>query len=108
MSTPLFVVWFKKDLRWHDHAPLANAAAWATEQGGCVLPLWVYEPAMWQQSDMAAQHAGFANECLSELDAWIKQDSANKAQLVRMHGEMVDALAALHARLGAFTLVSTE
>ena len=108
MSFPLFIVWFKKDLRWHDHAPLANAAAWALETSGRVLPLWVYEPAMWQQSDLAAQHAGFANECLSELDAWIKQDSANKAQLVRMNGEMVDALAALHARLGAFTLVSTE
>ena len=108
MSSPLFVVWFKKDLRWHDHAPLANVAVWAKERGGRVLPLWVYEPAMWQQSDMAAQHAGFANECLSELDAWIKQDSAGKAQLVRMHGEMVAVLTALLTKIGAFTLVSTE
>ncbi len=63
---------------------------------------------MWQQSDMSAQHAGFANECLGELDAWIKQDSTGKAGLVRMHGEMVEVLSALHARLGTFTLVSTE
>ena len=108
MDTPLFIVWFKKDLRWHDHAPLANAAAWATEHNGRVLPLWVVEPAMWQQSDVAAQHANFANECLSELDQWIKQDSAGKAKLCRLHGEMVDALTALRAQFGAFTLVSTE
>ena len=108
MDAPLFVVWFKKDLRWHDHAPLANAAAWATEQAGRVLPLWVYEPTMWQQSDMAAQHAAFANECLAELDGWISQDSATISKLVRLQVDMVGALTALHARLGAFTLVSTE
>lgn len=108
MNSPLYVIWFKKDMRWHDHAPLANAAAWAKDSGGRVLPMWVYEPAMWQQSDMAAQHAGFANECLAELDAWIRQDSAGTAGLCRMHGEMADVLAALYARLGPFTLVSTE
>ena len=108
MDAPLFIVWFKKDLRWHDHAPLSNAAAWALQSGGRVLPLWVYEPAMWQQSDMAAQHAGFANECLAELDDWIQQDSHQKAQLCRLQGAMVNSLTALHAKVGAFTLVSTE
>ena len=108
MDSPLFIVWFKKDLRWHDHAALSNGAEWAAQTGGRVLPLWVYEPTMWQQSDMAAQHAGFANECLGELDAWIRQDSFEKAQLCRINGEMVDVLDALHAKLGAFTLVSTE
>ena len=108
MGAPLFIVWFKKDLRWHDHAPLANAAAWAAEHGGRVLPLWVYEPAMWQQCDMAAQHAGFANECLAELDAWVTQDSLNQARLCRINDEMLSALSALHATLGPFTLVSTE
>ena len=108
MDAPIFVVWFKKDLRWHDHAALSNAAAWAAQSSGCVLPLWVYEPAMWQQSDMAAQHAGFANECLAELDAWIERDSAKSAHLCRLHGDMVGVFTALHAQLGPFTLVSTE
>ncbi len=108
MTVPLFIVWFKKDLRWHDHAALANAAVWAAQTGGKVLPLWVYEPTMWQQSDMAAQHLGFANECLTELDAWIRQDSSNETQLCRVQGDMLDVVANLRARLGAFTLVSTE
>ena len=106
----VYVVWFKKDLRWHDHAPLANAAFWATETNATVLPLWVYEPAMWQQPDMAVQHLGFTNECLSELDEWVQHDAqiSNRHGLCRMHGGMLAVLAALRERMGPFTLVSHE
>ncbi|MBC7548066.1 MAG: deoxyribodipyrimidine photo-lyase/cryptochrome family protein [Polaromonas sp.] len=99
------VLWFKRDLRWHDHAPLANAALWAAQSGGTVLPLWVDEPAMWAQPDMAAQHFGFAHECLTELDAWIAADGG---ALRRMHGDMLAVLAVLHAQVGPFVLVSHE
>ena len=124
----VYVVWFKKDLRWHDHAPLANAAIWAASDAeraevgsaakagrptGGVLPLWVYEPAMWQQPDMAAQHLGFANECLSELGDWVQHDAqtsgaATHPGLCRMHGDMLTALQTLLLQLGPFTLVSSE
>ena len=63
---------------------------------------------MWQQTDMAAQHAGFANECVAEVDAWIKHDSAGKSRLLQMNGEMIEVLTMLREQLGAFTLVSTE
>lgn len=102
---PVTVLWFKRDLRWHDHAPLASAALWAQQQGGTVLPLWVDEPAMWAQPDMAAQHFGFAQECLAELAGWIAADGGG---LCRLHGDMVAQLAWLHARIGAFVLVSHE
>ena len=36
------VVWFKRDLRLHDHAPLAEAA-----RRGPVLALHVQEPSLW-------------------------------------------------------------
>ena len=104
-SPPTTVLWFKRDLRWHDHAPLASAAHWAQQQGGTVLPLWVDEPAMWAQPDMAAQHFGFAHECLAELAAWIAADGG---ALCRQHGDMVDVLTKLHALIGAFVLVSHE
>ena len=83
------VVWFKKDLRLSDHAPLE----WATEQarlhGGRVLPLWAYEPAGWQQPDASARHLGFANECLAELEAHISDD---QGVLLRCHGDMLQVL----------------
>ena len=112
----VYVVWFKKDLRWHDHAPLAHAAMWAAAgaaSGDAVLPLWVYEPAMWRQPDMAVQHLGFANECLNELSEWLRDDahttgSGNHPGLCRMHGEMPSVLTALFKRIGSFTLVSHE
>ena len=48
------VVWFKRDLRVHDHAPLAQAA-----QRGPVLCLYVVEPSLWAQPDAALQHYRF-------------------------------------------------
>ena len=45
-SGALQVVWFKRDLRVVDHAPLLEAA-----QRGPVLPLYVVEPELWQQQD---------------------------------------------------------
>jgi deoxyribodipyrimidine photo-lyase len=94
------VVWFKRDLRWVDHAPLTYASA-----HGRVMPLWVYEPEQWQQPDAAAQHLAFANECLSELDHWCTE---NGGGLLRMRASMIDALARLHDAMGEFMLVSHE
>jgi deoxyribodipyrimidine photo-lyase len=101
-SSPLIVVWFKRDLRWTDHAPLT----WATRRGR-VLPLWVYEPEQWQQPDAAAQHLAFANECLRDLDAWLVSKGTGTA-LLRLHSDIIDALTRIRAQLGAFTLVSYE
>ena len=110
----IYVVWFKKDLRWHDHAPLANAAVWAgTNETDTVLPLWVYEPAMWQQPDMAVQHLGFANECLAEVSNWVQHDASASGALeypglCRLRGDMLAVLSLLRVSLGSFTLVSHE
>ncbi|MFM8675254.1 MAG: deoxyribodipyrimidine photo-lyase, partial [Vulcanococcus sp.] len=58
----LQVVWFKRDLRVVDHAPLLEAA-----QRGPVLPLYVVEPELWQQPDASARQWAFAREGLEEL-----------------------------------------
>jgi deoxyribodipyrimidine photo-lyase len=57
------LVWFKRDLRWVDHAPLTLA-----NQQGTVLPLYVFEPALWQQPDASARQWRFIADCLVELD----------------------------------------
>jgi len=58
------LVWFKRDLRWQDHAALAHAA-----QHGPVRCIYVVEPELWMQPDAALQHFEFARESLQELDA---------------------------------------
>ncbi|MBC7625429.1 MAG: deoxyribodipyrimidine photo-lyase/cryptochrome family protein [Aeromicrobium sp.] len=101
----LQVVWFKKDLRLSDHAPLVRAHKLARAQGGQVLALWVYEPQMWAEADMGARHLQFANDCLREL---ANEIATQGGQLLRMHGEMVEVLARLHQTFGGFTLHSHE
>ena len=64
MQTPTHIVWFKRDLRVIDHAPLAAAC-----KAGQVLPLFCWEPAVWAGDDYAKQHQAFALECLHELKA---------------------------------------
>jgi deoxyribodipyrimidine photo-lyase len=103
-----WVVWFKKDLRLSDHAPLVWAAEQARLRGHSaagVLALWVYEPDMWTQPDASARHLGFANECLSELQTHV---ASSGGTLLRVHGEMCQVLSQLKTALGPFTLVSHE
>ena len=64
MGDILEIVWYKRDLRVEDHAPLARAAA-----SGAVIPLYILEPELWRQPDMSRRHYEFLGECLSELDA---------------------------------------
>jgi deoxyribodipyrimidine photo-lyase len=94
------VVWFKRDLRIADHAPLARAA-----ECGAVLPLYVYEPALISAADTAAQHIAFANECLAELAAALAQLGS---PLVTRQGEMTAVLDELHRTLGIATLWSHQ
>ncbi len=96
----LQVLWFKRDLRWTDHAPLVRAA-----ESGPLLPLWIDEPTAWAQPDAATQHRAFAHECLGELDAWF---SARGGALWRVRGEATRVLARLHALHGCFALWSHE
>ncbi|MCA3266844.1 MAG: deoxyribodipyrimidine photo-lyase/cryptochrome family protein [Azospirillum sp.] len=63
------IVWFKRDLRAADHAPLTAAVAAARADGGAVLPLYPVEPGLWRQPDMAGRHWDFVAESLADLRA---------------------------------------
>jgi len=61
------LVWFKRDLRWYDHEALAQAA-----KQGPVRCIYVVEPELWTQPDVALQHFEFVRECLQDLDAYLR------------------------------------
>ncbi|MFM8590604.1 MAG: deoxyribodipyrimidine photo-lyase, partial [Limnohabitans sp.] len=65
---PVSVVWFKRDLRLHDHAPLSEAAAL-----GPVLAIYIVEPGLWQLPDAALQHFGFLAESLQDLERQLQR-----------------------------------
>lgn len=96
----LQVVWFKRDLRIVDHAPLALAAA-----SGPVLPLYLVEPSLWQQPDAAGRHWAFIRDALIELRAAL---AALGQPLVIRRGEAVAAFEALRAKRGPFALWSHQ
>jgi len=58
------LVWFKRDLRCEDHAALVEAA-----KLGPIRCIYVVEPTLWMQPDVALQHFEFIRECLHDLDA---------------------------------------
>lgn len=89
------IVWFKRDLRVHDHAALFEAC-----QRGEVLPVFCWDPAFWQGDDMATQHALFVHECLESL----RRDlHALGLALFEFIGSMTDLLAliAKHCAIGS-------
>lgn len=89
---PLHVVWFKRDLRLADHAPLAQAAA-----RGPVLPLWIVEPELWRQQDASARQYRVVAEAAAELRA----DLAALGQpLVVRVGDAVEVLEGIRTRFG--------
>ena len=61
------LVWFKRDLRWQDHAALAQAS-----KNGPVRCIYAIEPELWLQPDCALQHFEFIRESLSELDSYLR------------------------------------
>lgn len=96
----LQIVWFKRDLRVHDHAPLTKASSI-----GPVLPLYIVEPELWSLPDSSRRHWHFIHDSLAEL----KERLADLgAPLVFKVGEACKVLAELHQQVGPFTLWSHE
>ena len=78
------LVWFKRDLRWQDHAALAQAA-----KRGPVRCIYVVEPELWLQPEAALQHFEFVRESLQALDDAMRLQGG----CVEIHtGELPDVL----------------
>ena len=90
------VVWFKRDLRTVDHAPLIAAA-----ERGTVLPLYIIEPEYWRLPDTSRRQWQGIRAALVELSARLV---VLGAPLVIRVGEAVDVLRALHQAHGLTAL----
>ena len=63
-QTPeITLIWFKRDLRIDDHAPLLHAA----RRPFPILPVFIIEPEYWQQPTSSQRHWRFVRDSLSEL-----------------------------------------
>ena len=82
MKQHIHIVWFKRDLRVDDHAPLAYAVA----KGIPVLPLYVIEKDYWRQNFASRRHWSFIRDCLLDLR---QETSALGQPLVVRPGEIL-------------------
>jgi len=87
------LVWFKRDLRVVDHAPLLAAAA----TGRPVLPVYVVEPELWTQPDTSARQWAVLREAIGELRAEL---AAFGVPMRVLRADAVEALDALHRAYG--------
>jgi len=88
MNEEVHCVWFKRDLRVLDHAPLAEAV-----RAGRVLPLYLVEPDIIQAPDFDAMHWKFIRESLVDLQRSLR---ALGAELQVRIGNAVDVFTDLH------------
>lgn len=89
----MHVIWFKRDLRVHDHAPLLAAVA----SGAPVIPVYIHEPGYWAQPEHSRRQFDFITESLQELDAALQ---ARGSRLLIRTGPAQDVFAALHREFG--------
>lgn len=94
------LVWFKRDLRTHDHPALSLAAGL-----GPVLPVYIVEPELWAEADASARQWEFLAESLADLRAAL---AGTGAPLVVRTGDAVEVLAGLCRRHRIDRIVSHE
>ncbi len=100
MSEPVALVWFKRDLRLRDHAPLVQAQAF-----GRALALFVIEPEWLASPECDSRHVQFTLDALAPL----RDELARRGlpMLVRI-GSATEVLAALQREFGVTHLFSHE
>ena len=92
----LSVVWFKRDLRVRDHAPLLEAS-----RHGPLIALYIYEPELLHAPEFDSSHLEFINASLTELATDLERLGG---RLITRTGEASAVLEDLHAQTG-FTRV---
>lgn len=96
----IHVVWFKRDLRIEDHAPLLQAC-----MAGRVCPVFVWSPSYWAAPDASLAQAGFVRECLHSLATALQ---GMGLQLHVYHLEPLQVFERLRQQHGMVALYSHE
>ena len=92
MSRPVVVWWVKRDARLADNACLSEA----DRLGLDVLPLYCFEPTLLAADDTSDTHVHALWQAVTGLRAALRSHAAD---LVVAHGEVVNKLTKLHARV---------
>ncbi|MGB7393013.1 MAG: FAD-binding domain-containing protein [Pricia sp.] len=95
------LVWFKRDFRLSDHAPLAKAEA----SGNPTLLLFVYEPSIYSDSHYSKFHFDFIKQSINEMNSHLGQFGT---QIVSVKGEIIEVLGHIRSEFLDIRLLSHE
>lgn len=101
MQEVINIVWFKKDLRLTDHAPLANAI----QNGLPVLLLHFFEPGLMSAPDSDERHWRFIYESVEEIKAKLH---LHQIHFYSLHSEVLPVLQQLKTYFTIHTIFSYE
>ncbi|AEE19343.1 deoxyribodipyrimidine photo-lyase [Dokdonia sp. Hel_I_63] len=95
------IVWFKRDLRLHDHLPLYNAL----QEGQPLLLLYILEPSLEVDPHYSDRHFNFIKESLLNLQKELK---AFNTKILIIHDEVVSAFKELIKHYKIHTVFSHQ
>lgn len=95
------IVWFKRDLRTNDHAPLLTAARSAAP----IIPLYIVEPEYWKQPFASRRHWHFIHDCLCDLDTSLAE--LGQPLIVKV-GDACEVIKTLHEEYQVTDLYAHE
>lgn len=75
MQNDVVIVWFKRDLRWQDHEPLAEAIAFAGSNDAEVIAFTLIEPLLVKDPHYSDRHWRFVRESVDDMNQ--NQQGAN-------------------------------
>jgi deoxyribodipyrimidine photo-lyase len=101
LQAKFHIVWFKRDLRVHDHAALEAAV----RSGLPVIGLYCVEPGYWALPDVSRRHWHFIHDCLRDLS---HDFHVRGGHLIVRVGDVIEILSDLQRQFGHFVLHSHE
>jgi deoxyribodipyrimidine photo-lyase len=101
MKKDINIVWFKRDLRVNDHAPLLAASKLNIP----MLPLYVVEPDYWKKSFSSRRHWHFIYDCLYDLN--VSLTNLGQPLIVKV-GDICDIIESIQAEYNICGVYSHE
>ncbi|WP_113908123.1 cryptochrome/deoxyribodipyrimidine photo-lyase family protein [Aliidiomarina celeris] len=98
------VLWFKRDLRLHDHVPFFQAC----KSERPVLLLAIFEPMLDQDKHYGEHHWRFWYQSICQLNQQLQRHTNNQSQVYIAQGEALDVLNQIHQKLRIWRILSHE
>jgi deoxyribodipyrimidine photo-lyase len=101
MAATAQIVWFRRDLRAVDHAALHHALQTASQSGGVVWCVFVFDTDILASLASFDRRVDFIWHSLVDLDLQLQRLSGGQSRLLVMHGSATALIPTLCAELGA-------